>query len=91
MGLDIQAASGASEYRDYRHSVGVSAALALAGGYLDGFTFVGHGRIFANAMTWDGRPMKVLERFSPCVCTPKRALIDGYPRLSALKSRVGDA
>jgi uncharacterized membrane protein YoaK (UPF0700 family) len=51
MGLDIQAASGASEYRDYRHSVGVSAALALAGGYLDGFTFVGHGRIFANAMT----------------------------------------
>lgn len=51
MGLDIQAASGANEYRDHRHSVGVSAALALAGGYLDGFTFVGHGRIFANAMT----------------------------------------
>jgi uncharacterized membrane protein YoaK (UPF0700 family) len=51
LGLDIQAASGANEYRDHRHSVGVSAALALAGGYLDGFTFVGHGRIFANAMT----------------------------------------
>jgi uncharacterized membrane protein YoaK (UPF0700 family) len=51
MGLDIQAASGANQYRDHRHSVGVSAALALAGGYLDGFTFVGHGRIFANAMT----------------------------------------
>ncbi len=51
MGLDIQTASRANPYRDYRHSVGVSAALALAGGYLDGFTFVGHGRIFANAMT----------------------------------------
>jgi Protein of unknown function (DUF1275) len=51
MGLDIQAASGANQYRDHRRSVGVSAALALAGGYLDGFTFVGHGRIFANAMT----------------------------------------
>jgi uncharacterized membrane protein YoaK (UPF0700 family) len=51
MGLDIQAASGANHYRDRRHSVGVNAALALAGGYLDGFTFVGHGRIFANAMT----------------------------------------
>jgi uncharacterized membrane protein YoaK (UPF0700 family) len=51
MGVDVPVVPVADQYRDYRHSVGVSAALALAGGYLDGFTFVGHGRIFANAMT----------------------------------------
>jgi uncharacterized membrane protein YoaK (UPF0700 family) len=28
-----------------------SALLALAGGFLDGFTYVGHGHVFANAMT----------------------------------------
>jgi uncharacterized membrane protein YoaK (UPF0700 family) len=28
-----------------------SALLAAAGGYLDGFTYVGHGHVFANAMT----------------------------------------
>jgi uncharacterized membrane protein YoaK (UPF0700 family) len=51
MVVDIQATSEATEYRHHRHSVEVGAALAFAGGYLDGFTFVGHGRIFANAMT----------------------------------------
>jgi uncharacterized membrane protein YoaK (UPF0700 family) len=47
----IQAESGANQYLDRLHSVGVSAGLAFVGGSLDGFTFVGHGRIFANAMT----------------------------------------
>jgi uncharacterized membrane protein YoaK (UPF0700 family) len=28
-----------------------SALLATAGGYLDGFTYLGHGHVFANAMT----------------------------------------
>ena len=28
-----------------------SALLALAGGFLDGFTYLGHGHVFANAMT----------------------------------------
>lgn len=28
-----------------------SALLALAGGFLDGFTYTGHGHVFANAMT----------------------------------------
>jgi uncharacterized membrane protein YoaK (UPF0700 family) len=28
-----------------------SALLAMIGGYLDGFTYVGHGHVFANAMT----------------------------------------
>jgi uncharacterized membrane protein YoaK (UPF0700 family) len=28
-----------------------SALLATAGGYLDGFTWIGHGHVFANAMT----------------------------------------
>jgi len=31
--------------------LGNSALLALIGGYLDGFTYVGHGHVFANAMT----------------------------------------
>jgi uncharacterized membrane protein YoaK (UPF0700 family) len=30
---------------------GISASLAAAGGFLDGFTYVGHGHVFANAMT----------------------------------------
>ncbi len=29
----------------------ISATLAFAGGFLDGFTYVGHGHVFANAMT----------------------------------------
>lgn len=32
-------------------SARVSATLAAAGGYLDAFTYVGHGHVFANAMT----------------------------------------
>jgi uncharacterized membrane protein YoaK (UPF0700 family) len=32
-------------------SLRVSALLAAAGGFLDGFTYVGHGHVFANAMT----------------------------------------
>jgi len=32
-------------------SLGVSASLAAAGGFLDAFTYVGHGHVFANAMT----------------------------------------
>ncbi len=31
--------------------LGNSALLALAGGFLDGFTYLGHGHVFANAMT----------------------------------------
>src|SRR5450755_4442696 len=32
-------------------SLQASALLAAAGGFLDGFTYVGHGHVFANAMT----------------------------------------
>jgi len=32
-------------------SLSVNAILAVAGGFLDGFTYVGHGRVFANGMT----------------------------------------
>ena len=32
-------------------SLSVSAILAAVGGFLDGFTYVGHGRVFANGMT----------------------------------------
>ncbi len=32
-------------------SLFISALLALIGGFLDGFTYVGHGHVFANAMT----------------------------------------
>jgi uncharacterized membrane protein YoaK (UPF0700 family) len=30
---------------------GIAAALATAGGFLDGITYIGHGHVFANAMT----------------------------------------
>jgi uncharacterized membrane protein YoaK (UPF0700 family) len=32
-------------------TLGISALLASAGGFLDGFTYVGHGHVFANSMT----------------------------------------
>jgi uncharacterized membrane protein YoaK (UPF0700 family) len=51
MGTKANTESRADLFRGRLHSVGVNAALAFTGGYLDGFTFVGHGRIFANAMT----------------------------------------
>jgi len=32
-------------------SLGVGGVLAAAGGFLDGFTYIGHGRVFANSMS----------------------------------------
>jgi uncharacterized membrane protein YoaK (UPF0700 family) len=32
-------------------TLAIGALLASAGGFLDGFTYVGHGRVFANSMT----------------------------------------
>ncbi|MGD1069987.1 MAG: YoaK family protein [Bryobacteraceae bacterium] len=32
-------------------TLGIATLLAAAGGFLDGFTWVGHGHVFANAMT----------------------------------------
>src|SRR5580692_10242941 len=32
-------------------TLGIGVLLASAGGFLDGFTYVGHGHVFANAMT----------------------------------------
>jgi uncharacterized membrane protein YoaK (UPF0700 family) len=32
-------------------SIGISAMMAAAGGFLDAFTYIGHGHVFANAMT----------------------------------------
>ncbi len=32
-------------------SIAVSAMMAAAGGFLDAFTYIGHGHVFANAMT----------------------------------------
>src|ERR1035437_5390298 len=42
---------GFEEARQRVGTLGISALLALAGGFLDGFTYVGHGHVFANAMT----------------------------------------
>src|SRR5271156_3642526 len=39
------------EARQRVGTLGISALLAAAGGYLDAFTYVGHGHVFANAMT----------------------------------------
>jgi uncharacterized membrane protein YoaK (UPF0700 family) len=36
---------------DRAASLGLSACLVTAGGFLDGYTFVGHGHVFTNAMT----------------------------------------
>jgi uncharacterized membrane protein YoaK (UPF0700 family) len=36
---------------DRAASLGLSVCLVTAGGFLDGYTFVGHGHVFTNAMT----------------------------------------
>jgi uncharacterized membrane protein YoaK (UPF0700 family) len=36
---------------DRAASLGLSTCLVTAGGFLDGYTFVGHGHVFTNAMT----------------------------------------
>jgi uncharacterized membrane protein YoaK (UPF0700 family) len=41
----------AGEARARVGTLGVSAVLATAGGFLDGFTYLGHGHVFATAMT----------------------------------------
>jgi uncharacterized membrane protein YoaK (UPF0700 family) len=43
--------SGTAEVRARAEHLSVSSLLATAGGFLDGFTYVGHGHVFANAMT----------------------------------------
>lgn len=39
------------EARQRIGTLGIATLLATAGGFLDGFTYVGHGHVFANAMT----------------------------------------
>jgi uncharacterized membrane protein YoaK (UPF0700 family) len=45
------ASLGFEEARSRVGTLSVGALLAAAGGFLDGFTYVGHGHVFANAMT----------------------------------------
>ena len=42
---------GTAQVGSRAEHLSVSSLLATAGGFLDGFTYVGHGHIFANAMT----------------------------------------
>ena len=42
---------GTAEVKARAEHLSVSSLLATAGGFLDGFTYVGHGHVFANAMT----------------------------------------
>jgi uncharacterized membrane protein YoaK (UPF0700 family) len=50
--MEANAIPGTQDLLEVRcKSLGVSATLACAGAYLDGFTYVGHGHVFANAMT----------------------------------------
>jgi len=42
---------GFEEARQRVGTLAISALLASAGGFLDGFMYVGHGRVFANSMT----------------------------------------
>jgi uncharacterized membrane protein YoaK (UPF0700 family) len=49
--LFSQVVNGFEEARMRVGTLGIGALLAAAGGFLDGFTYVGHGHVFANAMT----------------------------------------
>jgi uncharacterized membrane protein YoaK (UPF0700 family) len=41
----------AAESQSTAYSLRLACLLAASGGYLDSFTFLGHGRVFANAQT----------------------------------------
>jgi uncharacterized membrane protein YoaK (UPF0700 family) len=45
------ASLGFEQARLQAGTLGISVLLAAAGGFLDGFTYVGHGHVFANSMT----------------------------------------
>ena len=49
--VDAMALLGFEEARLRVGTLGIGTLLASAGGFLDGFTYVGHGHVFANAMT----------------------------------------
>ncbi|MDB4921304.1 YoaK family protein [Mucilaginibacter sp.] len=49
MALDPKADNSAQVYSD--NSIEVAVLLTLSGGFLDVFTYVGHGHVFANSMT----------------------------------------
>jgi uncharacterized membrane protein YoaK (UPF0700 family) len=49
--MGAMAPLGFEEARQRVGTLGISAWLVFAGGFLDGFTYVGHGHVFANAMT----------------------------------------
>lgn len=46
-----QSSIGLAQLAAAENSLRVAALLAAAGGFLDAFTYVGHGHVFANAMT----------------------------------------
>lgn len=46
-----EGAAEAEAAMDRAASLGLSAYLVTAGGFLDGYTYVGHGHVFTNAMT----------------------------------------
>ena len=51
MGAEIQRSAGGDLVDQAASQLVNCALLAVAGGFLDGFTYVGHGHVFANAMT----------------------------------------
>lgn len=51
LGANSQAASRAARLATAENSLWVAALLAASGGFLDAFTYLGHGHVFANAMT----------------------------------------
>ena len=51
LGVEGQQSTGGDLTDQAASQLTNSALLAVAGGFLDGFTYVGHGHVFANAMT----------------------------------------
>lgn len=51
LGVEGQQSAGGELTDQAASQLANSALLAVAGGLLDGFTYVGHGHVFANAMT----------------------------------------
>jgi len=76
-------------------SLGLSVCLVTAGGFLDGYTFVGHGHVFTNAMTGNvvllGIEMLSFERQQALThLTPLLTFVVGIWAARALHLRAAD-
>src|SRR5690348_5508785 len=93
------AARAAAQAIPARNSLRTAVLLVLAGGFWDGFTYLGHGHIFANVMTANMVVLGVkagagdwtaLRNLYPILAYLLGAYVAQVPRLPRLKNWIPD-